>query len=155
MMRFFIDTSVLFSAVYSSHGYSRDLITLAADERPQVRLVVSDDVLEETRRNIAYNVPEKLPVLAQFFAAVPFEIVNPARRTVAGAARRVAAKDAPIVAAARKARVDALVTFDAKHLLNNPAVASYIRAFVLRPQESVELLKKGETEKKASKRRKV
>ena len=155
MMRFFMDASVLFSAVYSAHGYSRDLITLAAVEQPQVRLVVSDDVLEETRRNIAYSVPEKLPALERLFYAVPFEVVNPARRSVVGAARRFAVKDAPIVAAARKARVDALVTFDAKHLLNNPAVASYIRAPVIRPQESVELLKKDKTEKKPSKRRKA
>jgi predicted nucleic acid-binding protein len=59
---------------------------------------------------------------------------------VVGAAKRFAVKDAAIIAAARKAKVDSLVTFDAKHLLNNPAVVSYIRAPVLRPQESLELL---------------
>ena len=150
-----MDASVLFSAAYSAQGFSRDLILLAAVEQPQVRLVVSDDVLEETRRNLAYSAPDKLPTLERLFSAVPFEVVNPAQRSVVGAARRFAFKDAPIVAAARKARVDALVTFDAKHLLNNPAVTSYIQAPVIRPQESVELLKKGETEKKASKRRKV
>jgi predicted nucleic acid-binding protein len=142
MIRFFVDASVLFSAAYSAKGYSRDLINLAAAEEPQVRLVVSDDVLEETRRNIAYNVPEKMAALERLLGAIPFEVVNPARRSVVGAARRVAIKDAPIVAAARKAKVNALVTFDEKHLLRNLALPSYIRAPVIRPQQAIEIAKK-------------
>jgi len=152
MTRFFMDASVLFSGVFSGSGHSRDLLVLAAAEEPRVRLVVSDDVLEETRRNIAYSVPEKLPVLARLFAAASFEVVNPARRSVVGAARRVAAKDAPIVAAARKARVDALVTLDEKHLLNNPALPAYIRAPLIRPAEAVAWLQSGQAGKQ--KRRK-
>ena len=150
-MRFFLDANILFSAVYSSQGYARDLITLAAAEHPGVRLVVSQDVLEETRRNLAYNVPEKLLVFERFLAAVPFVIVNPSRRSVVGAARRVAIKDAVIIAAARKARVEALVTFDARHLLNNAAAASYVRAPILRPNEALEMVKAGRLPKKAAK----
>ena len=141
MIRFFVDASVLFSAAYSAKGYSRDLINLAAVEEPQVRLVVSDDVLEETRRNIAYNVPEKREALERLLGAIPLEVVNPAPRSVVGAARRVALKDASIVAAARKAKVNALVTFDEKHLLKNPALPGYIRAPILCPQQAVEMAK--------------
>jgi len=140
MIRFFIDASVLFSAAYSARGYSRDLFNLAAAEQPLVGLVVSEDVLFEARRNIAYSVPEKMPTLERLFGAVHFEIVNPARRSVLSAARLVALKDAPIAAAARKARVQALVTFDEKHLLRNAALAGYIRAPVIRPQQAVEML---------------
>jgi len=143
MIRFFIDASVLFSAAYSAKGHSRDLFSLAAAEQPLVGLVVSEDVLLETRRNIAYSVPEKMPTLERLFGAVHFEIVNPARRSVVGAARLVAFKDAPIVAAAHKARVQALVTFDEKHLLRNPSLASYIRAPVIRPQQAVEMVRTG------------
>ncbi len=142
MMRFFIDASVLFSAAYSSKGYSRELISLAPAEPPRVRLVIGDDVLIETRRNIAHSVPEKMTALERLFDAIPFEVVNPARRSVVGAAKRVALKDAPIVAAARKARVNALVTFDEKHLLRNVTLADYIRAPVIRPQQAVEMAKK-------------
>ena len=141
MIRFFVDASVLFSAAYSAKGYSRDFINLAAAGEPQVRLVVSDDVLEETRRNLAYNKPEKLDVLERLLSAVPFEVVNPARRSVVGAARRVAIQDAPIVAAARKAKVDALVTFDEKHLLRNAALPGYVRAPILRPQQAMAMMK--------------
>jgi predicted nucleic acid-binding protein len=142
MIRFFVDASVLFSAAYSARGYSRDLLDLAAAEQPQVRLVLSDDVLEETRRNLAYSVPEKIMALDRLLGAVPFEVINPAQRSVVGAARRVAIKDAPIVAAARKAKVDGLVTFDERHLLRNPALAGYIRAPVIRPQQAVEMVKR-------------
>ena len=142
MIRFFIDASVLFSAAYSAKGYSRDLFTLAAAEQPLAGLVASEDVLIETRRNIAYSAPEKLATLERLFGAVHFEIVSPARRSVIGAAQLVAFKDAPIVAAARKARVDALVTFDDKHLLRNAAPPDYIRAPVIRPQQAVELVTK-------------
>ena len=155
MMRFFLDASVFFSAVYSARGHARDLITLASVEQPSLRWVVSQDVLEETRRNLAYNVPAKLPVFERFLSAVPFEVVNPARRSVVGAAKRFAVKDAAIIAAARKAKVDALVTFDAKHLLNNPAVVSYIRAPVLRPQATLELLTMGRPPKRARRGRKA
>src|SRR5260221_9189231 len=106
MIRFFIDASVLFSAAYSAKGHSRDVFPLAAAEQPLVSLVVSEDVLIETRRNINYSVPEKLAALERLFGAVHFEIVNPAPRAVVGAAQQVAFKDAPIVAAARKARVN-------------------------------------------------
>ena len=142
MIRLFIDASVLFSAAYSAKGYSRELFTLAAAEPPRVSLVVSDDVLLETRRNIAYSVPDKLDALERLFAAVHFELVNPARRSVLGATNHVAFKDAPIVAAARKARVSALVTFDEKHLLTMATLPRYIRAPVIRPQQAVELVKK-------------
>jgi predicted nucleic acid-binding protein len=142
MKRFFIDASVLFSAAYSAKGYSRNLINLAAAELPSVRLVVSDDVLEETRRNIAYHVPDKLAAFELFLRAVPFEIVNPSRRSVVGAARHVAFKDAHVVAAARKAKVDTLVIFDEKHLLSNTALPKYIRAPVIRPQPAVEMAAK-------------
>jgi hypothetical protein len=42
----------------------------------------------------------------------------------------------PIVAADKKAQVDALVTFDRKHLLQ-PSVAAYIGALVCRPDEAL------------------
>ena len=58
------------------------------------------------------------------------------------AARRVAAKDAPIVAAARKARVDMLVTLDKKHLLGRPELAQYVRADIVTPKEAMAHLAK-------------
>ncbi len=141
MLRFFMDTSVLISAIYSAHGHARDLLTLAAREAPPVRLVISDAVMLETRRNIVYKSPERLAIMRRLIAAVPFETVNPAPRLIAAAARRFPITDAVILAAARKTRPAALVTFDEKHLLRNPAVAEFVRAPVLRPGPALALIK--------------
>ena len=51
MIRVFVDTGVFFAASYSSTGASRELIRLTF--QGQVQLVISDDVLEEARRNLA------------------------------------------------------------------------------------------------------
>ena len=90
-----MDSSVLFSALYSSRGFSRDLLLAAA--RGEMILVMSQDV---------------------------------------------AAKDAPIVAAAWKAKVDMLVTLDKKHLLGKPGLAKYVRADIITPGEAMTRLAK-------------
>ena len=48
--------------------------------------------------------------------------------------------DAPILAAARKAKVDALVTFDRKHLLSKPALAVYIKCPIVLPDDAMKML---------------
>ena len=141
MKRFYVDASVFFPAAHSSRGSARELVVLAAAEQPEAQLVVSDDVIEETRRNLAYDAPEKLLVFERLVATVPFEVMTVTRRAVRAAARVVVAKDAPVVAAAKKARVDALVTYDRKYLLGKPEVAKYIRAKVITPDEAVRLLR--------------
>jgi predicted nucleic acid-binding protein len=52
MLRFFLDSSVFFSAAYSTKGYAREIILAALTN--QVRLVISDLVVEETRRNLKH-----------------------------------------------------------------------------------------------------
>ena len=138
MRRFFIDTSVFFPAIHSARGHARDLFILAGQEL--VQLVVSDWVLEETRRNLADFAPERIAFLDYLLARLPLETVTVTRRSVQAAAKRVILKDAPIVAAAKKANVDALVTYDRKHLLGKPAVAKYLGALVLTPEDAIKLL---------------
>lgn len=48
--RLFIDSSVLFSAANSAKGHSRDLLLMGASG--EITIVISDYVLEETRRNL-------------------------------------------------------------------------------------------------------
>jgi predicted nucleic acid-binding protein len=102
MKRFFIDSSVLFSAAYSSRGYSRDLVLMAAGG--ELILVASMLVLEEVRRNLAVTALEVVPIFEYLLEIVPFEMVQPTRDEVLEAAQRVALKDAPIVAAAKKGK---------------------------------------------------
>ncbi|MCX6026471.1 MAG: PIN domain-containing protein [Chloroflexi bacterium] len=138
MMRLFIDSSVPFSAAYSAQGYARDLIMRALTG--DVILVVSDLVLEETRRNIAQSSPENLPLLEFVLASIPFEVVRARKSQVLAASKYTELKDAPIAAAARHAGVDLLVTLDRKHLLNKPDLAKHVGADIVTPKEAVDRL---------------
>ena len=135
MKRFFSDSSVLFSAAYSRTGHARDLLTRALQR--ELVLVASQLVLKETRRNLADHAPGHTLILDYLLENIGFELVRPTKRQVLAAAAIVALKDAPIVAAARRARVDALVTFDQKHLLGRAAIAKYVRAPVLTPKAAM------------------
>ncbi|HZU04342.1 MAG TPA: PIN domain-containing protein [Chloroflexota bacterium] len=113
--RVFIDSTVLFAAAYSATGTARDL--LRAGLRGRVQLYISDDVLEETERNLRRKAPEALDQFLLFKAVLNAQLVRPPPALVARVAEVVAAKDAPIVAAALAARASYLATWDRKHLL--------------------------------------
>lgn len=53
------------------------------------------------------------------------------------AAEHVALQDVPIVSAAKRSKVDLLVTLDKKHLLGKPELAKYASAEIVTPQEAV------------------
>lgn len=61
MNKVFMDSSALFAAAISATGAARELIRLAVNE--EIELVISEDVILETRRNISRKVPELLPFL--------------------------------------------------------------------------------------------
>ena len=103
MIRAFVDTSVLFAASYSDTGYASDLVRAAL--RGQLILVVSDLVLQEVRRNLKRKAPRGLEALEVALTYVPFEKVSsPSKTAVQRAAEYIALKDAPIIAAAQKAK---------------------------------------------------
>ena len=136
MKRLFIDSSVLFSAAYSSRGHARDLIVLAT--REEVILVVSPLVLEETRRNLEESAPETVGLFDLLVQTIPFEIVEPSKDDILAASRVVVLKDAPIVAAAKTSHADLLVTLDRKHLLGKPFLVQYLGVEILTPKEAFE-----------------
>lgn len=136
MIRAFLDSSVFFSACLSATGAAHELMRQGL--RGRVVLVVSDLVLEETRRNLSLlprRADEGVALFEQFLTAVPLERVEPTRREVLLAARYTDLKDAPIVAAAKRARVDYLVSLDRKHLVGAPEVARGSRLKIVLPGE--------------------
>jgi predicted nucleic acid-binding protein len=137
--RIFLDSSVLYAAAFSATGPARRLILKGVEG--SIALAISDLVLEETKRNLTKNAPETLPyftILADLFSPV---ITNPTKAEVLKAAQIVHLKDAPIVAAAAKAKVDYLATHDVKHLLNHAkAIAAAYGITVLAPAELVSIL---------------
>jgi predicted nucleic acid-binding protein len=139
MIRVFVDSSVFFSAAYSSRGHARDIImmTLAGE----IDMVISQIVIEETRRNLAASAPESLPFMEFVLASTPHTIVKPTRAEVLGAMEFTALKDAPIAAAAKVANVDMLVTLDKKHLLGKPELEEFVGAAIVTPGEAVKRIK--------------
>lgn len=103
----------------SRRGAARDLLRIGLAGGVEIR--VSDDVLVETRRNVADKAPEALVDLERFVAELGDRLVEPPRALVHEAAEVVAAKDAPIVAAAVHAGADYLATYDRRHLLSQRA----------------------------------
>jgi predicted nucleic acid-binding protein len=122
MIRVFLDSSAFFSAIVSSTGAARELIRLAVNE--EIQLVISDDVVKETRRNIMRKAPELSTLLDRLLEGINFELVSSPDKTAVWAAETyVAQKDAFIIAAAIDAQVDQLATFDRKHLIDPPEVS--------------------------------
>jgi uncharacterized protein len=137
--RIFLDSSVLYAAAFSRSGPARRLILKGLEG--SIALVISDLVLEETKRNLTKNAPQTLPyftILADLLS--PF-IINPTKAQVLKAAQIVHLKDAPIVAAAAKAKADYLATHDVKHLLTHAqAIADAYGITVIVPAELLSVL---------------
>ncbi len=139
--RIFIDSSVLFAAALSARGPARELFTQFAIGR--CHLLITDLVLEETRRNLAKKGPLSLPALEEFLSSSGLETLrDPPIDRVVEVAGLVELKDAPIVAGALQAKAAFLATHDARHLLQK---AEQIRATfgleVLSPGDVLQLLR--------------
>ena len=117
----FVDSSVLFAAISSSTGYARDLVRLAL--RGHVVLYANHYVLREVTANLAEKAPATAIFFEQVLREIAWQMVEPSAEEVLAAAVYTVLKDAPVVAAAKKAGCDYLVTYDRKHLLNPPEVA--------------------------------
>lgn len=106
----------------------------------EIQIVLSNIVIQEVRRIL--NAHETLPVFDFLLNLIPYEIINPSADEIVKASRIVEMKDAPILAAAKTAKVDYLVTLDKKHLLDKPALIQYSGMPILTPQNAFQLRNK-------------
>jgi predicted nucleic acid-binding protein len=137
--RVFLDSSVFFAAAYSVTGSAHDLLQAAIQGR--VSLVLSAYVLAETERNLQENAPRALPAFLRLRDALAYRLSTPSKTLVVDTARIVVAKDAPIVAAARSARVKLLATYDRKDLLSKrEAILAAFGITVATPEEILGVL---------------
>lgn len=144
-IRLFIDASVLFSAAYSSTGASREIIRRAL--RDEVKLVVSQYVLDEARRNLARKAAEKVALFEAFLGVLNLEeIAHPDENVVTEVEAYTVEKDAPVVAAAISADVDYLVSLDSKHLVDVPDVAAKSGLKIVLPGTIVQQLRQMDEE---------
>ncbi|MCG2685926.1 type II toxin-antitoxin system VapC family toxin [Candidatus Parcubacteria bacterium] len=122
MKRAFLDSSVLFTAVNSPSGGSAKLFTL-----DKIKLVTSKVVLAETERNVRKKL--RSYHLKRFFLLVgQLEILDqkPNSKLIEKARGVIVKKDAVILAEAKKAQSDFLITLDRKHFFT-PSVAKFIK----------------------------
>jgi len=138
MYRVFLDSSVLFAAAYSTTGHSHDLVLISA--QGHIRIVLSNFVIGETRHNLADLKSGALPDLEQILSSAFIEVIHVDKEEIVAAAQHIVLKDAPILAAAKAARVNMLVSLDKKHILGRPELAEYIGAAILSPKEAFERL---------------
>ena len=118
----FMDTSALFSGVWSSQGGARMLMRLG--EENLVQLAVTSQVLLELERTLKDKAPAALPALAQLLDCAHIEVVAAvSEEYVTRCAQLVAYQaDAQIVAAAWQAGVAFFATLDKQHILENTAL---------------------------------
>jgi len=138
MIRAFLDASVLFAAAYSETGASREIIRQAI--RGGIGLVTSQLVLEEARRNLQAKAPEVVSYFDRLCEAIGFEMVRPTKREVKEAMKYTVPKDAPIIAAAKRAQVDFLVSLDRRHFVGQSHIAQRSGLRIVLPNELLEAL---------------
>jgi hypothetical protein len=85
-------------------------------------------------QNLSQKAAQALPLFTQFLRAVSFEIVRPTKPEVLLAAAYTELKDAPIVAAAKKAHVDFLVSLDRRHLVGIESVQRHSGLTIVLPE---------------------
>lgn len=137
ILKLFLDSSVLFTAVNSPTGGSAKLFTLKKCE-----LVVSKVVLAEVERNVQKKL-ESYHLERFFMLAGKLKILDqlPEEKLVGKAKRVINEKDAVILAEAKKAKCDFLLTLDKKHFLTDPVRQFLKSQRVLTPKMYFEIIK--------------
>lgn len=75
MPRLFLDSSVLFAAIFSATGGARELLRLSSEGL--LHLHVSQDVLAESEQNLRAKAPNRLADLVGALAFAGVEITDP------------------------------------------------------------------------------
>jgi len=119
-LKVFVDTNVLISGLASSTGASGAVLDLC--EAEVIQMVISQQVIVEADRNVLAKVPRLVNLFRKFIRDLkPLLIDDPRPSEVKEALAIVGQKDASILAAAVKGKVDFLVTLDKKHFLSSGA----------------------------------
>jgi predicted nucleic acid-binding protein len=114
--RVFLDTSALIAGIASPTGAAREVLRLA--EAHLIELVVSRQVLTEADRNLAAKLPAILGDYHDLLEQLdPVIVEDPFREAVREAIRVIHKNDAPILAAAKQAAVNYLVTWNTRDFL--------------------------------------
>ena len=141
--RVFLDTNVIFSALYSSRGAPGRVLEYCIEGRCSI--VISCQVLDELIRTIKVKFPRALPALKKLLESVPLEITaDPAPEEIHRWIKQIQPADAAILAAVIAAKVDFFVTGD-NHFLNNSALINEAGLNIVTPAQLVVFLRQKNT----------
>ena len=139
--RVFLDSNVIFSGLYSSSGAPGAILEHFVEGR--LRVVISQQVLEEVVRTVKEKLPEALPTLRRLLMSAPPEVrKNPSFEEAARWAEVIGAHDAAILAAAVAAQPDCLITGD-KHFFDNPIISEKSGLHIVSPAQFLERFMEG------------
>lgn len=135
MRRIFLDSSVLIAACASSNGASHAIIVMA--EIGLFQVLISEQIIQECDRNLNKKLPTVVSIFKQILTAINPEILpHPTPSDVIQWKAIIEAKDAPILAAAVKAKVDRLLTLNTKDF--TPTVANQAGLVIQTPSQFIQ-----------------
>lgn len=137
MLKVFFDTSVLFSAIYSSTGGSYQICQLV--RQGKIKGLTSQTVVKELLANTS-KFSKKTEILPEEFIVVHKLIVRNeiSEQEIKLYRTIISAKDAHILAGATLCCCDYLLTLDKKHLDNEGVKDKFTFVIITSPKEFLE-----------------
>lgn len=136
----FLDSNVIFSGLYSSQAAPGLILERFA--KGSIRVVVSQQVLQEVIRTIKEKLPDALPALRRFLVNTPIEVVaDPKPPDIKRWAKHLHPGDAAILAAAITARPDYFVTGD-RHFIDKTDIVKEAGLFIVTPAQLLKLVER-------------
>ena len=138
-LRVFLDTNVIFSGLYSSHGAPGSI--LECFTRGTVSVVISQMVLDESVRIVKEKLPEGLGSLRRLLRSAPIEIqIDPPVDEIRKWSDKVPFVDAIILAAAINAKVDYFITGDS-HFFTSSNIRDASGLKIVTPSQFISIIK--------------
>lgn len=134
-MKVFLDSSVVVAALISSQGGSAKIFSLC--EAGVLRGYISNDVVEEVQTVIDRKIPELGKYFSQLIKISKIKLAkNPSSETKKMAKNWISdPNDVAILAAAKEAEVDYLITLDVRHFIKDRQVAIKSGLKIVTPAE--------------------
>jgi putative PIN family toxin of toxin-antitoxin system len=137
-IRVFLDSNVIFAALYSSGEPSSTILERFLSG--ELTIVLSQQVLDEVIQTVKEKLPDALPIFRKFFiSSLPEIVKNPSIAEISDWSQYIISQDASILAAAVAARPDFLVTTD-QHFFENPEIAERSKLKIVTPAQLLVLL---------------
>jgi putative PIN family toxin of toxin-antitoxin system len=136
-VRVFLDSNVVFSGLYSARGAPGVILEYFIQGR--IRVIISQQGLQEIVRTIKEKLPAALPALKYLLLNAPPEVVaDPKPEALELWRKKLSIGDAAILAAAIASQPDYFITGD-NHFLGNPELAKESGLRIVTPGQFLKL----------------